>query len=216
MKYILIAVALIALAMCEPEHPRWPTKFSMEFDEKFTYGPLSDETHGTFYYDAASGRYKVERDNGRYDRYCGWNGIKIIDPTPCTHYVDEEGDRYLYYPTRKECCYCCSAEHGCGILRQNWQQGAAFEGEIEFNGYPAYKWDKKGLQSNLYIETIAENPDDRIMLNIDQKPNDSQTFDPDTYETDFPDKKLEKPSICQKSHKCSLLSVCTGVRHGFS
>lgn len=181
MKPILLLLALVALAACVPEHPRWPNKFTSEFDEEFAYGLLKGKTHGTIFYDANSGRYRINRDNGHLDRYCGLNGLHIFSGTPCDHIVDEHGDRYLYYPDKNECCFCCGAAQGCGILKPNWQAGAEFKGEIEYNGHPAYFWDKKGLQSNYYIETIDEDPLRRTMLNIDQKPNDNQIYDADIW-----------------------------------
>eukprot|EP00344_Euplotes_crassus_P007758 CAMPEP_0197017620 /NCGR_PEP_ID=MMETSP1380-20130617/79645_1 /TAXON_ID=5936 /ORGANISM="Euplotes crassus, Strain CT5" /LENGTH=213 /DNA_ID=CAMNT_0042444747 /DNA_START=73 /DNA_END=713 /DNA_ORIENTATION=+ len=209
-------------------------KFSVDFSETFKYGPLEKSTDGSFFYDAASGRYKISRENGHYDRYCGANGLKIFQNTPCEQIVDASGDRYIHYPEKDQCCFCCDAVHGCGILKPNWQQGAEFLGETEYNGVsaykwdkgcgilkpnwqqgaeflgqteyngvPAYKWDKKGLQSNFYYETITENPEDRIMLNIDQKPNDNQVYDPATWDLDFDDSELELPSICDRRKSCS-------------
>eukprot|EP00343_Euplotes_focardii_P009659 CAMPEP_0205824678 /NCGR_PEP_ID=MMETSP0206-20130828/22132_1 /ASSEMBLY_ACC=CAM_ASM_000279 /TAXON_ID=36767 /ORGANISM="Euplotes focardii, Strain TN1" /LENGTH=184 /DNA_ID=CAMNT_0053123019 /DNA_START=16 /DNA_END=567 /DNA_ORIENTATION=+ len=178
--FLLAFLAIVVFA--DPEAPRWPTKFTEEFTETFTY-PVFGKFHtkGTFYYDAGSNRYRVEREDGRADRYCGLNGLKFLSKQPCDHYVDEHGDRYLHYPKKNECCFCCAAEHGCGILRSDWQSGATFDGEVEYNGFQAYKWDKKGLQSNLYIETISDNPLNRVMLNMDQQPNDNQIFDPLTW-----------------------------------
>ena len=202
------------MVYAEPEHPRWPVKFMENFEEEFNYKIFSAiKTKGTFYYDAASNRYRVNRENGKGDRYCAFNGMKIFKDTPCDQYVDEKGDRYLHYPDLNECCYCCSAEHGCGILRQDWVSGATYVGEIEYNNLLAYKWDKKGLQSNFYIETASEDPLNRVMLNMDQQPNDIQVFDPETWSTSFDDSILDLPSICKKSNSCSLGSTCTAARH---
>ncbi|CAI2380783.1 unnamed protein product [Moneuplotes crassus] len=208
MKSFLVLLVIVVIASCEPEHPRWPTKFTVDFSETFKYGPLKRSTNGSFFYDAASGRYKITRENGHYDRYCGINGLKIFQNTPCEQIVDASGDRYIHYPKKNQCCFCCDSAHGCGILKPNWQQGAEFLGQTEYNGVPAYKWDKKGLQSNFYYETITENPEDRIMLNIDQKPNDNQVYDPATWDLDFDDSELELPSICDRRKSCSWASLC--------
>ena len=215
MKILIVFIALIALSVfADPESPRWPTQFTQEFTETFTYPVIGEsQTTGTFYYDSSSNRYRVSRENGRADRYCGLNGFKLFYNTPCDQYVDEHGDRYLHYPEKEDCCFCCSAEHGCGILKQDWMADGTFEGEIEFEGYSAYKWDKKGLQSNLYIETIAENPADRIMLNMDQQTNDNQIFDPNTWELSFDSSLLDLPPNCNKAKTCPLASLCTVVRH---
>ena len=212
---VIVLIAVIASAQEQPAYPMWPVKFTADFEESFTYPVLGTHTTaGSFYYDAASGRYRVDRDDGRYDRYCGLNGFKWTSSTRCNQYVTPEGDRFLHYPDKDNyCCYCCSAEHGCGILKQSWVQGAEFLGEVEYEGYTAYKWDQKGLQSNFYIETVSQNPEDRIMLDINQLTNDDQVYDPTTWNLEFEDSELEVPSICKKSKSCSYVSVCFAARN---
>ena len=164
MKYLLIAACLVLVTLSTPKTPVWPAQFSQEFHETNTYPVIgSFETDGFFQYDMTNGRYRVDRTNGKGDRYCWLNGIKILQGKKCSHIVDQ-GKRYIYYPDNDECCYCCSAEHGCGLLRQDWLKGADFKGEVEINGIKAYKWDKKGGQSNFYYETIAEDPLDRVQI----------------------------------------------------
>lgn len=204
---------LAILATCTAqvtEFPRWPDVFKQTFNETFKYpGGKEHYTQGTFYYNWVNKTYRVDRDNGRYDRYCGFNGFKMWKDTPCSHYV-ANGDRYLFYPELNECCYCCSAEHGCGILKPDWMSGATFYGEEFHTGVKSYKWDQKGLQHNYYFETIATKNTDRVMLGIYQEPNDYQDFHLDRstpVSTEF-----SLPSICKKSNKCSLISTCTTVR----
>lgn len=38
------------------------------------------------------------------------------------------GKRYLYFPEKNDCCYCCDAEHGCGVLKPDWAIDAQFVG----------------------------------------------------------------------------------------
>lgn len=196
-----------------PSEPIWPAKFTTKFDEVFNY-PLVGEvkTKGSFYYNYNTKRYRVDRENGKGDRYCGLNGLKWLKNTPCSQYV-VNGDRYIYYPELKECCYCCSSEHGCGILHPQWHKGAEFLGVVSYQGREAFKWDKPGLQSNFYYETLHDEPQNRIMLGIDQKPNDHQIFDPAAWSTEFNDAVLELPSICKKSNSCSIASTCTAARN---
>ena len=214
MKIVLLLLAIFMISvLASPESPVWPEKFTEDFEEEFDYPVIGKyTTTGSFYYDAVTHRYMVHRENGRGDRYCGINGFKVFKNTPCNQFVDELGDRYLHYPELDECCYCCSAEHGCGILRQDWLSGAEFQGEVDYKGYTAYKWDKAGLQSNFYYETIAESPQNRIMLDMDQTPNDDQSFDPSTWSLTFDDSILDLPGICKKEKTCALASTCTAVR----
>jgi hypothetical protein len=163
------------------------------------------------YYDAANNRERVDRDNGRYDRYCGLNGMKQFQNTPCNQYI-VDGDRYLHYPQKNECCYCCSSEHGCGIVKSTWLTGAQFVGVEEHNGVQTYKWNQKGLQDNFYFETIADKPADRIMVALYQEPNDLQDFS--TARTlEVSEDIFALPSICNKTTTCSMASTCTAVRH---
>ncbi|KAL4473502.1 hypothetical protein ABPG74_022366 [Tetrahymena malaccensis] len=205
---LILALVLLGLVFCNPSYPEWPQKFEQDFTEEFIYGFLKSSTKGTYSYDYANKAYKVSRENGRTDRYCGFNGLYFFRNTACEQIV-VNGDRFLYYPERNDCCYCCSNEHGCGVLKPTWLQNAIFEGETTFNGIPAYKWNQKGLQNNFYYETIAENPLDRVMLQIDQQPNDIQNFS-QSRRTEF--QPITLPSICKKENTCSYLSTCTGVR----
>lgn len=76
-----------------------------------------------------------------------------------------------------------------------------------------YKWDKPGLQHNYYYETIAADPKDRILLEIDQEPNDDQIYDPESRKLviDNPEEVFKLPSYCASASKCSLLSTCRAV-----
>ena len=206
---------LLSLAVADVvNYPLWPDTFTQTFNETFKYpGGSYHYTTGTFYYNWTARAYRVDRANGRYDRYCGLNGSKMWKNTPCSHYVSG-GDRYLYYPVLDECCYCCSSEHGCGILRPDWMNNGTFLGQVDHLGISSYKWDKQGLQHNYYFETVADNPLDRVMLGIYQEPNDFQDFQLPRgvpIEDDF-----VLPSKCKKNHECSLMSTCTLVRHAAS
>ena len=212
-KALLFFALFAVVCIAAPEEPRWNDRFKQDFEETFTYPVLgTSKTKGTIYYDWTSKRYAVYRENGKRDRYCGTNGSYFFYNTPCVHYVDE-GVRYLYYPKYDDCCACCMAEHGCGVLYPGWVSGGEFIGEVDYKGKQAYQWNKPGLQANFYFETVEEDPLDRVMLAIDQQPNDLQVFDPLSFSTGFDDAKIQLPSVCNAKKTCSLASVCTAVRH---
>ena len=169
------------------------------------------KTKGEFYYDATNNRYRVDRENGRGDRYCWLNGLKVFSNTPCSHIVSE-GKRYLHYPEKKSCCYCCNAAQGCGILKPTWLTGADFKGEVNIDGQQAYLWDQHGLQPNLYYETIAENPLDRKQIETFQGSNDKQVFDTTTFSKSLPNDHMALPDECEAASACSYASVCSAVR----
>ena len=88
----------------QPPYPRWPDVFQQNFTETFYYPVLgTHNTSGTFYYDFPNRRYRVDRVNGRYDRYCGFNGVRAVQDTPCSQVV-RDGVRWLVYPEKKSCC----------------------------------------------------------------------------------------------------------------
>lgn len=207
MRSIFIAAAMMAgvvTASNVPSTPVWPNEFQMTFNETLSYPILgSHHTTGTYYYSYTHKAERVDRANGHYDRYCGSNGAKIVSNTPCNQYVIN-GSRYLDYPDKNECCYCCSSAQGCGILRPDWLNNATYQGYLEKDGYNVTKWAKGGVQSNYYYERSS----DRVMIEIDQVPNDDQIFDPTTYTTKVDPSVFQPPSRCTPDNKCSYLSIC--------
>ena len=113
-----------------PSFPVWPKMFQQNFDEVFTYPILgSHKTNGTYYYDYANLRYRIDRTDGQYDRYCGLNGLSVFQDTPCSQLVIK-GMRWLIYPEKKTCCQCCTSKQGCGILFPTWMNNATFIGKV--------------------------------------------------------------------------------------
>ena len=55
----------------------------------------SSTTSGTLFYDFTDKTYRIDRENGKWDRYCGT--VYKFTNTPCSHYV-KEGKRYLHFP----------------------------------------------------------------------------------------------------------------------
>ena len=73
------------------------------------------------FYDADNNRERVDRTNGRYDLVCG--SVLPNVTTPCTQ-TTVANRRYVIYPQRRMCCFCCDSAHGCGILKKDWLKGA--------------------------------------------------------------------------------------------
>ncbi|GAX84228.1 hypothetical protein CEUSTIGMA_g11651.t1 [Chlamydomonas eustigma] len=183
--------------------PYWPTLFNIEFNETsiILFKRVSE---GKWWYDAANQNEIIYRKDGRGDRYCG--GMHPINPTPCIHLVTQ-GNRYLIFPELQDCCLCCTAAKGCGILSPTWLDGAEYQGqEVKF-GLQTNKWVKKGLQSNYYWATAS---DFEVPVELDQWPNAYQTFHVDTFSTEGIDPSLlEVPSYCKP--KCPLTTICTAL-----
>ncbi|GFR53164.1 hypothetical protein Agub_g15887 [Astrephomene gubernaculifera] len=181
--------------------PKWRSQFTVRFNET-TRILLTRHTEGAWYYDAEGGREALYRSNGNGDRYCG--SVHPLTQTPCAHIVTE-GQRYLVFPELAECCMCCTAAQGCGVLATSWLQGASFEGTVVSQGLPAFKWRRDGLQPNYWYTTADEA---QIPLQLDQMPNDLTTFLPETFlEGPPPPAVFELPPDCKP--RCPLTSICT-------
>lgn len=219
---LALAIAIIAIlgmahAQDQPKYPLWPNQFTVDFTEKLSY-PLSPDFHteGTLFYDYEANQYKISRKNGRGDRYCFLNGKYFFLNTPCDHIVDNKGDRYLYYPEKNDCCFCCAAKDGCGLTKPSWVEGAKYDGQGIYKGFEVFKWNQRGGQDNLYYETVESNPLDRKLVLIDQQPNDAQYFKPETFKKSVQSSELVMPSICKKEKTCSLVSVCNAISKGLA
>lgn len=62
------------------------------------------------------------------------------------------------------------------MLSPTWASEAEFLGNEEYDGHNAYRWDMKGFESNLLVETTEVEPNDRKVLLIDQDPQDYTKF----------------------------------------
>ena len=87
------------------------------------------------------------------------------DYSTCVQY-NSGGHRYIDYPARDQCCYCCSDEEGCGLLKDNWLANGTFIGQTTFDGKTSYEWDQKGFSDNFFYETTETDPKARTMLGI--------------------------------------------------
>lgn len=206
---VIAAVTSVSVYSPKSSPPTWPLQFEQTFTETFSYPLLgSSTTTGKFFYDYSNKRYRIDRANGKWDRFCG--PIYPFSNTSCTQIV-VQGKRFIYYPEKKYCCYCCGSENGCGVLKPQWLEGAEFQGIETKNGVDLEKWDKKGLQHNYYYCT---NDNRRIMQRIIQEPIDDQEFDVDSYVGEIKDASVfDLPDYCDQNKTCPLLSTCTLSRN---
>ena len=216
MKTILILSIVILCVSCQDNikgnelPPSWPERFEQTFNETFSYPLLgSSTTTGKFFYDWNNRRYRIDRANGKWDRYCG--PVYPLSNTPCSHIV-VDGKRYLYYPEKNYCCYCCDSSHGCGILKPDWLSSAAYIGNVQENGVEFQKWDMQGLQHNYFFST---NDERRIMRRIIQEPNDVQEFDVESFVGNIRDESVfSLPSQCDPNKTCPFATFCSALRMG--
>ena len=189
--------------------PVFYPKFSQTFKENMTYPVVgTGSTVGTYYYNYDKKLTRIDRDNGKWDRYCG--SEKWLRNTKCSHLVSD-GIRYLHFPELNYCCRCCDASKGCGVVKPDWAVDATFVEEYKNDqGLLIEKWSKKGNQDNFLHVT----KDKTIVYRIDMIPNDFQEFDVSSFKNDFDDAIFNLPQICNKESYCSLLSTCGAIRAG--
>lgn len=167
----VVIFALLSLAIAQtPDAPAWPDTWTSDFEEErqifFLEWLGNGHNTGTWYYDWKTERQRIDRSNGRFDTLCGANGLKLFQNTPCSQII-VDGNRYLYYPDKNECCHCCDTKAtGCGMIKPTWMSGAEFMGEVSYNNQTVYKWNVVGGDNNYIYETIASDPLDRTMLRL--------------------------------------------------
>jgi hypothetical protein len=190
----------------DPLPPVWPNAFSINFTESTLGG---GDTNGTWIYDFANLRQRLDRDTGKFDRFCG--SVDNAD-SPCTHLV-RDGIRYLIWPVLKKCCGCCTDADGCGIVKPTWMidSNGTYSGNAPLKtpvwSGNADSWEITGNQPNYWF-TVAGTD---TPVGFAQVPIDYQYFIPASYETDqsFPDSLFTLPKYCEP--KCTGINTCTLV-----
>ena len=141
----IVAVMTLAISI---DVPVLPNKYELDFTQHAKFGPISGDTTGKIIIDADNNRELVTRINGKADRYCGT--VYKLSNTPCNHYI-LENKRFLDFPDKKYCCFCCDSTHGCGIVKSDWlvTANATFSGNQTLQGdtEPSAKWTVKGNSS---------------------------------------------------------------------
>ena len=206
----VILAAFVASVVCQkPVAPAWENEWSADFTEKLEF-PLrgTHTTHGKWWYSWTQKAFRVDRENGNYDRYCGLT--EKFQDIPCTQIVSS-GTRYLYFPSKKYCCNCCSAEHGCGIVKPTWTTTGLYRfTHTDAKGVKFNEFDVKGNQSNFYDVTVTDNKPYRLF----QDPLSDMLWDVNTYSTSpIPSTVFDLPSKDCKKY-CPFFSICTEIRNG--
>ena len=185
--------------------PYWPNVFSVNFTEK-TKVIFSHTTTGKWYYDYNSKLERIDRVNSKGDRYCG--SIHPLSNTPCTHYVQSNGNRWLNFPKLNSCCLCCTEAKGCGIVKPSWLSNATYIGQTTYNNIKVNEYDAKGLQDNYYYQTISSSPSSHpIPVRLFQSPNDDTIYDTTSFSTQpISSSIFTLPNHCV--NKCTSISVC--------
>ena len=207
MKFIIIFTILCAAVLCQTPSPKsWSAKWRASFTEKISMPMRGEDSYtGQFYFDWTTKRFRVDRNNGNLDRYCGLT--KPFTNTPCNQFVHTDGWRYLHFPKEKWCCKCCHASNGCGIVKPDWfKSGEYVVSEKQVGGTDVQTWNVQGLQKNIYAQTVQGGRPKRIY----QEPQSDMIFDHTSYTENFDSSVFDLPAGCDKM--CPTFSICSVVR----
>jgi hypothetical protein len=193
----------------------WSTSFYIAYDETFVKDSKSYTFNGQMYYDANNNRQRADKVDGKYDGICG--SILPNVSTPCQHLV-VENKRFIVFPKKQQCCFCCDAEHGCGLLKPDWFVDGEYLGQEKIVDTMFDKWNKKGTQT-FYLEI----PDAIYWATADENQTPRRFSEDDaTHIIDYlphtfvnktiPASVFALPSYCSASSSCPLSSKCGKFR----
>jgi hypothetical protein len=93
------------------------------------------------FYDATKNRQRADKVTGRYDPTC--NSVLPNVTTKCQHLIVND-KRYIVFPEKQQCCFCCDASHGCGIVKPDWFKDGKYLGQEKIVDIAYDKWVKPG------------------------------------------------------------------------
>ena len=133
---LLLIVAITAVVAKDP--PVYDYAWSISFDQLLIKDHTLYTINGKAFYDPKNDRERVDRVNGRYDLFCGT--VLPDQTTPCQQ-ITVNRKRWIVYPAKNLCCFCCDADHGCGILRPDWLKDANYKGVQKLSDGDSYdRW----------------------------------------------------------------------------
>jgi hypothetical protein len=212
MKLILLLLAVSAIVVAK-DPPIYDYAYSISFDETVVDSKTSYKVSGKLFYDPTNNRERVDRSNGRYNSFCG--SVLPNVTTSCQQYT-VNNRRWIVFPQKNTCCFCCDSAHGCGIVKPNWLNGSDYKGASKLADGNIYdEWSKDGdVGYNLFWATTNE---DQIPRRLDANGKDIVDFNTYSFENQtipFPDSVFALPSSCnpEKINNCPLQSVCGQLR----
>jgi hypothetical protein len=120
-----ITIISIVAVIYSKSPPVFNYSYQVGFDETVIRNKQEYHTLGQEFYDPVKNRERVDRANGQHNAFCGTVLPNIA--TPCNS-LTVDGNRWLIFPSRTQCCLCCTSQHGCGILAPDWLKAADYEG----------------------------------------------------------------------------------------
>ena len=103
---------LVIITVYAKDPPNYNFSYQITFDESYIVNKTTFRINGQKLYDPANNRERVDRANGRYNLFCGTVLPNVT--APCQQ-ITTQDKRWIVFPTRSQCCFCCDKDHGCGI-----------------------------------------------------------------------------------------------------
>ena len=200
----IVVILLLGIALAK-DAPIFADSFKIAFDETDIINNTKYTISGQMFYDAANNRERIDRTNGRYENFC--SSILPNTTTSCTHTV-VNGKRYIIFPQKRVCCFCCDSAHGCGILKRDWLKGAQYLGQEVLVDTVYDKWEQDGVETNYWWATTDQK---QIMRRLASSKRLVMDFLPHTYvEKKFEDSVFALPDYCNTT--CPSSSLCGGFQ----
>jgi hypothetical protein len=113
----LLLISFIILTLQAKTPPIYNYSYYASFDETNIINGAGYTVKGQQFYDPINNKERIDYVNGRYDRICGTILPNVT--TPCQQ-ITTADKRWIVFPDKYQCCFCCDSVHGCGILKANW------------------------------------------------------------------------------------------------
>eukprot|EP00746_Dinoflagellata_sp_MGD_P141145 gnl/MRDRNA2_/MRDRNA2_74307_c0_seq1.p1 gnl/MRDRNA2_/MRDRNA2_74307_c0~~gnl/MRDRNA2_/MRDRNA2_74307_c0_seq1.p1 ORF type:complete len:238 (+),score=26.24 gnl/MRDRNA2_/MRDRNA2_74307_c0_seq1:66-779(+) len=178
----------------------WPPVFFANFTETF----VKDGRNSTGYYaldltfNGSKGAQAIYRSDGTDAETCGF----VHQNTPCIQ-LALDGQRYLIFPEKNDCCICCSWAQGCGPIGTQWTNGALYKGRQTVNGVQCDDFEIDGGQANRLMQTT----DGKKICEVNQGMTDRMVFDLDSFVTSVDPMLFAMPEVTC-SRQCGAVGVC--------
>lgn len=135
----------------DPIAPLWPEHFDISYTASTGNNKTLATWNGRMWYDSDSDQERMDNDAGQLVSWSFWWLIyTFVKNELCATYYNKtsvfcsilliDNVRYVHMPSRDDCCQCCNASQGCGILYRDWLIGAQFAGYQNWHGDMCEGW----------------------------------------------------------------------------
>lgn len=206
---LLAAVAVVA----DPTPPVYPAQFTVPIRQFIFSEGKSYPSQFVYYYDATKKLTTQAHGEGQMDFLCHSIAGKENSTEPCTQVVASDTYRYVVFPRSGECCQCCNATMGCGIMNQNWLSTGTYQGNLTYHDVVCDGWLVMGNDPNYYYATADK--DQKPCMYYEGTPTIADGVNLWEYDTAEYVETVSDPSVFYVSPSCTTpckSDFCTAFR----